>query len=298
MLATARCQDPCRHIQTRPVLAEQDLLVELNVGEIDPHGSVRLAIEHTFLQPLEHFVLTQFVRVAFIVVLVEADPHLPVALRKTVEGPLVHLLPERDDGRLSFLPLLEHLLGLLARRRIFLLPLSEPNIILADKMVPLQAGTLGSLAVTELFVGEHRLADMDATVVDEIDLSHLGSVGPEDRADAFAETVVAHMSEVEGLVGIGTAELHHHLHSALCLVASVRRPFASDLTGQVGGQGGDIDLHIEIRSGEQQLSCRPIGQRLDAGLDIRGDLRRGGFQRLGIGEQRERDVTQLRFRGV
>ena len=76
-------------------------------------------------------------------------------------------------------------------------------------MVALHALVLGRAAAAVDHVREHRLADVDAAVVDEVDLAHLGAVGAQDPGGALAEGVVAQVAEVEGLVGIGAGELDH-----------------------------------------------------------------------------------------
>ena len=115
------------------------------------------------------------------------------------------------DERSLLLGLLLGLVGTHAASLILGLELShllaivlvEEHVEVADQVVTLLVGRLGRDAVAPLLPGQHRLADMDATVVDDIGLDHAVAIGLEDARQRPSEEVVAHVSQVEGLVGVG-----------------------------------------------------------------------------------------------
>ena len=88
--------------------------------------------------------------------------------------------------------------------------LVEGYVVVADEVVALLARSLWSLAVAPLEPSEHGLADVDATVVDDVGLDHLVAVGFHDLGQRPTEEVVAHVTEVERLVGVRRRVLDHH----------------------------------------------------------------------------------------
>ena len=85
----------------------------------------------------------------------------------------------------------------------------ERHIVVANEVIALLAACLGCLAVAPLEPCEHRLADVYASVVHDVGLHHAVAVGLHDLCERPAEQVVAHMSEVERLVGVGRRILNH-----------------------------------------------------------------------------------------
>ncbi len=94
--------------------------------------------------------------------------------------------------------------------------LVESHIVVADEVVALLARSLRSLAVAPLEPSEHRLADVDTTVVYDIGLDHLVAVGLHNLCQRPTEQVVAHMTEVERLVGVRRRVLYHDEWTLLC----------------------------------------------------------------------------------
>ena len=70
-------------------------------------------------------------------------------------------------------------------------------------MVAFLARRLRRLAIAKAQPCEHRLADMNTAVVDDIGLHHLPAVGLLNTRNRTAEEVVSYVSQMEGLVGIG-----------------------------------------------------------------------------------------------
>ena len=58
--------------------------------------------------------------------------------------------------------------------------LVESHVVVADEVVALLAARLGSLTITPLQPGQHRLTDMDTTVIHDIGLHHLVAIGLHD----------------------------------------------------------------------------------------------------------------------
>lgn len=59
------------------------------------------------------------------------------------------------------------------------------------------------LAFSPLLIGEHRLTDMDSTIIDDIDLDHLIPHRLTDRSECIAQEHIPHMAQVQRFVGIG-----------------------------------------------------------------------------------------------
>ena len=126
---------------------------------------------------------------------------------------MVSLLDERSL-------LLSFLLGIVLRHAfsdIFLLKLSallfvmlvEEHIEVADEVVAFLTCRLRCAAVAPLDPGEHRLHDMNTTVVDDVRLHHAVAVGLKDLRKAPAEEVVTHVTEVQWLVRVRRRIFHH-----------------------------------------------------------------------------------------
>ena len=58
--------------------------------------------------------------------------------------------------------------------------LVESHIIVANQVVALLAGTLRCFAIAVFQPGQHRLANVDTTIVDDIGLHHLIAIGLHD----------------------------------------------------------------------------------------------------------------------
>ena len=76
-------------------------------------------------------------------------------------------------------------------------------------MVALLARRFRCRAVTPLLPGEHRLTNMDATVVHDIGLDYLVAVGLQNPCQAISQQIVADVPQVERLVGVRRRVFHH-----------------------------------------------------------------------------------------
>ena len=83
-------------------------------------------------------------------------------------------------------------------------------VIVANQVVALLAACLGCLAVAPLQPCQHGLADVYAAVVYYVGLYNAVAVGLHNLRKAPAEQVVAHVSQVERLVGVGRRVFDHH----------------------------------------------------------------------------------------
>ena len=209
------------HIHAGTVGAEQQFLVEALVGEISPHAVVGLAEEESLLKAFLHLVLALEISVRLVVDLVEAHAECLVGLIETSVDPVVHLLPQCADLRISGLPLDEHLVSFHDEWSLvlgFLLSLFlvhalsdelrfqfvallfivfvEEHVEVTNEVVALLVCRFGCDAVAPLDPSEHRLHDVYTTVVDDIGLDDFVAVGLHDLGEAPSEQVVAHVSEV------------------------------------------------------------------------------------------------------
>ena len=233
--------DVLRHVDRRTVSTEQQLVVEAFARQVGPHGAVFLAVEKTFLQSFEHFLLAFQVCVRFVVYLVEADTHHLVSLVEAGIYPVIHLLPQGTHLRVTSLPLHEHLAGFLHQGRFgfglglgfFLVHafghvlghqflhlglemLVECHVVVADEMVALLATRLGRFTVAILQPSQHGLADVNTAIVHDVGLHHTVAIGGNDVGQGVTQQVVAHVPQVERLVGVGRRILDHHQRRLIC----------------------------------------------------------------------------------
>ena len=68
-----------------------------------------------------------------------------------------------------------------------------------------------SFSISEELISQHRLADMNTAVIDEVYLHHLRTSCLEKMGDRLTKGIIPHMSKMERLVGIRTGELNHDL---------------------------------------------------------------------------------------
>ena len=291
-----RGADVLSYVQRSPVLAQKHLFVQLDVGQVHPNRAVLLAVENPVLQPLENPVLAQLVGVALVVVPVEADVHVPVGLLKPLNRPVVHHFPELEGLGVALLPFFEQFLGLCPGGGVGLFPVRELHVVVADQVVALDAGGLRSLTVSELHVGQHRLADVHPAVVDQVDLHHLGPVGLENSGNALSEAVVAHVPQMQGFVGVRAAELDHNPLSGERVGFAVIITALADSLFDGQGKRLRVDCDVQIRSRSQNPSRRPVRSCLQAVLQFGGNHRRSLFQPPGQGEKRVSQIPEFRFR--
>ena len=217
-----------RHVDRRAVAAQQQFLIQSVGREVDPDRPVLLAEKDPHVQPLLHDVLTQQIGLRLVINLVEIDSQRLVGNIETVVYPTVHHLPQPVDLGVFGLPAAQHLLRFEHQRRLFLrlllrqsggrqlldlllvVPI-ELDIVLAHQMVALHPRRSGGLAAAIAFPRQHRLADVDTAVVDQIDLNDVVTVGPQNLRDRIAQQIVTDMPQMERFVGIGRRILDHHV---------------------------------------------------------------------------------------
>ena len=203
-------------------------MVETFGSEVGPYGTILPAVHLPLLEPLEHEFLAFEICVRFIIYLVEVHTKTAVGLVEAGIDPVVHHLPESAHLGIPLLPSTEHTAGLLHERTLllgfflgnvlpghdffhFLLEMPvESHIEVSDKMVSLLAGAVGSGSFAPFLPCQHRLADVYAAVVDNVGLHNLVAVGLQYLRQRIAEQIVADMTEMQGLVGVGRGILHHH----------------------------------------------------------------------------------------
>ena len=185
------------NINRSAVAAKHELAVESVGSEVAPYRTVRVGGEDAHIQALLHEFLAEKVGVVLIVHLVEADAKAAVGLVEPFKYPAVHHFPKGADLGVALLPFDEHIVGFLHTRGglfglilaqallhelrgLLLEHIAESNIAVAYQMVPLLAGGLRGGAVEELLPRKHRLAYMDAAVVDQGGLDDLVACGLQD----------------------------------------------------------------------------------------------------------------------
>ena len=225
--AHLRRTDVLRHIDAGAVATQQQLLIQSLVGKVCPDRAVVMTLEESFGKTFLNFGLTLQVGLALVVYLIEGDTEFLIGLVEAGIHPIVHLLPQGAHFRVVLLPLHEHLVGFLDERcllfgfllvhalghellHLFTIVLVEGHIVVTDEVVTFLTTRLWCLAIAVFQPCQHRFADMDTTVVHDVGLHHLVTIGFHDLCQRPSEEVVTHMSEVQGLIGIGRRVLDHH----------------------------------------------------------------------------------------
>ncbi len=210
--------------------AEHQLAVQAVGREVAPHGAVRVLDKDTLLEALLHQFLAQKVGLTLVVHLVKANAQGRVSLVKAFVHPAVHHGPEFPHMRVSGFPVHQHFVDIVNDFRMLFFHLGIGHIAVSYQVVALFAGALRRGAVEAFFPGIHALADVHAAVVDDGALDNLVAAGLQDAGNAVSQKVVADMSQVQGLVGIGRRELHHDAFSR-------RRELAEGVIGRDALQG-------------------------------------------------------------
>ena len=228
LLVTQLCgAEILRHIDGRAVLAQQHLLVQALTGEIDAHGTILVFVERALVQTFLHQALAKQIGLGFVIRLVEVDAQTLVGLVEAGIDPAVHLRPQLADLLVTRFPLAQHLTSFqnqrglvfcfVFRKSLFqdfflllLVMLIEDDIILSDEMIALHTGTFRGFPFAVLQPREHRLADVDTAVIDQVDLHHRVAARFENLRHGMAEQVVADMPEVQRLVGVRRGVLDEH----------------------------------------------------------------------------------------
>ena len=121
-----------------------------------------------------------------------------------------------DERSLLFSLLLVHTLLLHELLHFLAIVLIEGNIVISNEVVALLARRFGCFAIAPLQPSQHGLADVDASVVHDICLNHLVSIGRHHLRQSPSEQIVADVTEVEGFVGVGRRVLYHHERAVVC----------------------------------------------------------------------------------
>ena len=222
------CTNVLCHVHTGAVGAQQQFLVKSVLGKVGPYRTVLLAEEKALFQALLNGLLAHEVSVAFVVNLVKAYTQRLVGLVKSGIHPLVHLAPQGTHLGVASLPLYEHGVRLLNERTLLFglglgivgshalslkfslqllhlgtVVLVKGHIVVANQVVALLAAAFGCFAVAIFEPCQHRLADVYTAVVHNIGFHHAVAVGLYYAGQGPAQQVVAHMAQVQGLVGVG-----------------------------------------------------------------------------------------------
>ena len=246
----------------------------------------------------------------FVIDLVEIDAQCLIRHVEAFIDPPVHGFPQRIYFRIFGLPAAQPLLRLSHDRSVFLglllaLPggdelldlgfvvLVEFDVIFTDQVVAFHPRRGGRFAAAVEFPGQHRLADVNTAVVHEVYLDDLVAVGFQDLRDGVSQQVVADVSQVKGLVGVGRGVFDHYGTARRCgLPEGV---VCRDLPEACGPE---CTVEREIQESldyVERLDFRRIGHQVFA------DLRRRGFGRLAAGfeqgEHHERIVALELFAG-
>ena len=233
--------DVLSHIHRCAVGAQQQFLVEPFIREVGPHAVVILAHEEPLGQSFFHLGLALQVSLRLIINLVKSHTERLVSLVKTGIHPVVHFFPKRTHLSVALFPFHEHLVSLLDERSLFLgllfgllfahavghelgfelfhlvaVMLVKGHIVVAYQVVALLAAGFRRFAVAVFQPGQHRLADMYATVVDDVGFHYLVSVGLHDFGKAPSQQVVAHMPQMQRFVGVGRRVFNHYQWRILC----------------------------------------------------------------------------------
>ena len=291
------------HVDRSAVLAEQQFLVQAVCSQVAPHAAVVAAVEHTFLKALFHKGFAILIGLGFVVDAVERNAEAAVGLVETGVDPAVHLFPERTDLGISLLPLYEHGLRLLQDGGVFLgfflrhaaghqlrdfslEQVVELHVVVAYQMVALLAGGLRRLAAPTLEPGQHRFADVDATVIHQVHLQHFVSASSEQLTHRPTQQVVADMSQVQRLVGVRARELDHDGPAARGQLPEVGlRGDLGQVRSPIGARYLDIEESFDhIEAGHLRFVL------LQPGSDLRG-RGLGGF--VAGFQQREDDEGHI-----
>ena len=176
---------------------------------------------------------------------------------------------------------------------LFLIMFVELDIVFAHQMVAFHAAAFGRFAVAVAQPGEHRLADVDAAVVDKVHLLDVGPVGGQQLADGPPQQVVADMAEMEGLVGVGGRVFHHNRAGGGIGFGDAEVGVGS-LVGDKADPIGVVDG--EIKESLDDIEVRHLGDGLlDGGTQLVCHLL-GRFARLfDIGEHHYSIVAHKLF---
>ena len=222
--------DVLRHIHRCAVGAQQDFLVQPFRPQVCPYRPVVAAIKQSFLQSFQHFLAPFEIRLRFIINLIEIDSEPLIRPIKAIVHPTVHPVPQLAHLGIAGFPASEHLTRLGHQRRpgfgLFLtqtrcheltdfltVMLVEHDIKITDQMIAFLPRRFGRHALAPFLPGQHRLADVDSPIVDDIRFNHPVTVGFQNFRQTVSQQIVTHMSEMERLIRVGRRVFDHHQRS-------------------------------------------------------------------------------------
>ena len=203
--------DVLSHIHRSAIAAEQKLMVESVTGEVCPHRAIIATIHNALFETFKHLLLSFQISVALVVYLIEIHTQTLVSLIKSGIYPLIHHAPHTAYALVAGFPLLEHLTSLLHKSgsllsllvahtlllqsiQLSLIVLVEEHIEIANEVVTLLPCRFRCHTIAPLLPCEHRLADVDTTVIHNVGFHHLIAISLHDERKAVAKQIVAHMS--------------------------------------------------------------------------------------------------------
>ena len=222
-----RRSEVLRHIYRCAIATKQQLLVESIAFEVNPYRAIIFAEEDTLCQTLLDKSLAENIGLRLVVNLIEINAESLVGYIETIINPAVHLLPKRTHFGIFCLPLAQHLLRFEEYRSLLLclllvhsacneffdfslIVLVELNIVVAYEVVALLAGRFGCSTIAIAQPRNHRLADVNTSVVHKVRLDYIVSVSSQNLRHRVTQKVITDMSEVEWLVGIWRGVLNHN----------------------------------------------------------------------------------------
>ena len=253
---------------------------------------------------------------------VEGDAGLAVGFHDAGNRPAVHGFPQGADGRVVVFPGHQHFLGGLAelglepdrvvvqggQGRISGLEDGDlglelilvADIVLGHEMVGLLAQLDRISPVAPALPGQHRLADVDTPVIEQADLLDLGSSGRQQAAGRLAQGVVAQVTEVQGLVGVGAGEFDDDALALLAGGIAVIPALGGHGPQYLAADGRPVEAKQALADAQAGLQAgQEIVMFRGAGLEHQGQgrrhLGRSLAQALGERKQGKGQVTQFGF---
>ena len=207
------------HVNRRTIASKQQLLVEPVGCQIGPNAIILLAKEEALGESFLHFFLAFEVGFRLIINLIETHAQGLIGFIEAGIDPVIHLFPKRTHRFVALFPLHQHLPGLFDEgcfglcflhgsvfREAFLhvtglqfiafglVMTVECHVEITYQVVAFLAGLFGCYTVSPLQPRQHRLANMNASVVNDVRFNHLVTVGFHDFCQRPAQKIVAHVA--------------------------------------------------------------------------------------------------------
>ena len=291
-------------VDARPIGAQHGLLAHKPDSlEVEGDRPGWVALEDAPLEPFGDEILAEQVRLRLPINLLEPDPEPSEGGVEAQLAPAVEAAPQGVDKGIASLPRLKEIPGgapklaplvevdvlVLARRVLRVLRLKgllEADVEITDEVVALPTDRHGVDAFTPTLVREHRLADVYAPIVDEVDAPDIRAHRPKQRRDRRAEDHVARVPEVKRLIGVGRAVLDEDLPTDPEVRAAERGVVGQRPWDGAGGDGAPIEPKVEeplhgLDRGDERVSEGDLCQRRGDGLGTEPQQARVGVARQG-----------------